>query len=77
MYYIKTATDEFMETSIDIEKIATLSRDIKVFKLSNGKIIKTNNFTFYEIVKDVPEGAVSGEVLWDYKEKDVTDRILY
>jgi hypothetical protein len=77
MYYIKTATEEFMETEITKDKILYLSRDIKVFKLSNNKIIKTNNFTFYETVKNVPDGAISGEVLWDYKEKDVTDSIVY
>jgi len=77
MYYIKTATEEFMETEITKDKILYLSRDIKVFKLSNNKIIKTNNFTFYDIVKNLPDGAISGEVLWDYKEKDVTDSIVY
>lgn len=77
MYYIKTSTNEFIETSIEKDKLQFLSRDIKVFKLSNNKIIKTNNFTFYDIVKNVPEGAISGEVLWEYKEKDVTDLLVY
>ena len=77
MYYIKTATEEFMETEITKDKILHLSRDTKVFKLSNNKVIKTNNFTFYDIVKNLPDGAISGEVLWDYKEKDVTDSIVY
>ena len=76
MYYIKAASGGFIETLIEREKIACLSRDIKVFKLSNGKVIKTNNFMFHDIVKDVPEGAICGEVLWEYKEKDVTDLIL-
>jgi len=25
----------------------------------------------------LPEGAISGEVLWDYKDKDVTDVLVY
>jgi hypothetical protein len=77
MYYIKTANGEYMETEINKEKLTYLSRDIKVFKLSNNKVIKTNNFTFFDIVKNVPEGAISGEVLWDYKERDVTEIIVY
>ena len=77
MYYIKAASGGFIETLIESEKINCLSRDVKVFKLSNGKIIKTNNFTFCDIIKDVPEGAICGEVLWEYKEKDVTDLIIY
>ena len=77
MYYIKTANGEYIETEINKEKLTYLSRDIKVFKLSNNKVIKTNNFTFFDIVKNVPEGAISGEVLWDYKERDVTEIIVY
>jgi hypothetical protein len=76
MYYIKAASGGFIETRIEHMKIECLSRDIKVFKLSNGKVIKTNNFMFHDIVKDVPEGAICGEVLWEYKEKDLTDIIL-
>ena len=77
MYYIKTATGDFIETEISSEKIVFLSRDTKVFKLSNNKVIKTNNFTFYDIVKSLPEGAISGEVLWDYKDKDITEFLVY
>ena len=77
MYYIQTSNGEYMETEINKEKLTHLSRDIKVFKLSNGKVIKTNKFTFFDIVKKMPEKAISGEVLWDYKEKDVTEFIVY
>jgi hypothetical protein len=77
MYYIRTSTGEFMETEIPTEKIQYLSRDVKVFRLSNNQVIKTNNFTFYDTVKSLPEGSISGEVLWDYKEKDVTDVLVY
>jgi hypothetical protein len=77
MYYIQTANGDFIETEINKEKLAYLSRDVKVFKLSNSKVIKTNNFTFFDIVKRVPEGAISGEVLWDYKEREVTESIVY
>ena len=77
MYYIQTANGEYIETEISKDKIMHLSRDTKVFKLSNNKVIKTNNFTFFDIVKKMPEGAISGEVLWDYKEKDVTEILVY
>jgi hypothetical protein len=77
MYYIRTSTNEFMEVEIPQKKMTYLSRDVKVFKLSNNRVIKTNNFTFYDIVKSLPEGGISGEVLWDYKEKDVTDVLVY
>ncbi len=77
MYYIQTANGDFIETEINKEKLTYLSRDIKVFKLSNSKVIKTNNFTFFDIVKRVPEGAISGEVLWDYKERDITEFLVY
>lgn len=77
MYYIQTANGDFIETEINKEKLTYLSRDVKVFKLSNNKVIKTNNFTFFDIVKRVPEGAISGEVLWDYKEREVTESIVY
>ena len=76
MYYIKAASGGFIETIIECTKIECLSRDTKVFKMSNGKVIKTNNFMFRDIVKDVPEGAICGEVLWEYKQKDLTDLIL-
>ena len=77
MYYIQTANGDFIETEINKEKLIHLSRDVKVFKLSNNKVIKTNNFTFFDIVKRVPEGAISGEVLWDYKDRDVTEFLVY
>jgi hypothetical protein len=77
MYYIQTANGDFIETEINKEKLTHLSRDVKVFKLSNSKVIKTNNFTFFDIVKRVPEGAISGEVLWDYKERDITELLVY
>jgi hypothetical protein len=77
MYYIQTANGDFIETEINKEKLTYLSRDVKVFKLSNSKVIKTNNFTFFDIVKRVPEGAISGEVLWDYKERDITEFLVY
>ena len=77
MFYIETSTGEFMETEIPTKKIQYLSRDVIVFKLSNNRVIKTNNFIFYDIVKSLPEGSISGEVLWDYKEKDVTDVLVY
>jgi hypothetical protein len=77
MYYIQTANGEYIETEINKEKLLHLSRDIKVFKLSNNRVIKTNNFTFFDIVKRVPEGAISGEVMWDYKERDVTEFLVY
>ncbi len=77
MYYIQTANGEYIETEINKEKLTHLSRDVKVFKLSNNRVIKTNNFTFFDIVKRVPEGAISGEVLWDYKERDITEFLVY
>lgn len=77
MYYIQTSNGEYIETEINKEKLIHLSRDVKVFKLSNNKVIKTNNFTFFDIVKMVPEGSISGEVLWDYKERDVTEFLVY
>ena len=77
MYYISTSTGEFIEVEIPHKKIPLLSRDVKVFKLSNDRVIKTNNYAFYDIVKSLPEGAISGEVVWDYKDKDVTDVLVY
>ena len=77
MYYILTANGDYIETEINKEKLEYLSRDTKVFKLSNNKVIKTNNFTFFDIVKKVPEGAIRGEVLWDYKEREITETIVY
>ncbi len=77
MYYIRTSTGKFMEIEIPQKKMTYLSRDVIVFKLSNDRVIKTNNFIFYDIVKSLPEGSISGEVLWDYKEKDVTDVLVY
>lgn len=77
MFYIKTSSGEFIETQITPKKLAHLSRDVKVFRLSNNQVIKTNNFTFYEIIKSLPEGSISGEVVWDYKDKDVTDVLVY
>jgi len=77
MFYTKTSSGEFIETQITPKKLAYLSRDVKVFKLSNNQVIKTNNFTFYDTVKSLPENAISGEVLWDYKDKDVTDVLVY
>ncbi len=77
MYYIQTANGDYIETEIKKEKLEYLSRDTKVFKLSNNKVIKTNNFTFFDIVKKVPEGAIRGEVLWDYKDRDITETLVY
>ena len=77
MYYIKTSTNEFIEVEIPQKKIPLLSRDVKVFRLSNNRVIKTNNFMFCDIVKSLPEGAISGEVAWDYKEREVTDVLVY
>jgi hypothetical protein len=77
MYYILTANGDYIETEINKEKLEYLSRDTKVFKLSNNKVIKTNNFTFFDIVKKVPEGAIRGEVLWDYKDRDITETLVY
>ena len=77
MFYIETSAGEFMETEIAIEKIKYLSRDVKVFKLSNNRVIKTNNFVFHDTVKRLPEGSIRGEVLWDYKERDITDTVVY
>jgi hypothetical protein len=70
MFYIETSAGEFMETEIAIEKMKYLSRNVKVFKLSN-------NFVFHETVKSLPEGSIRGEVLWDYKERDITDTVVY
>ena len=77
MYYIRTANGGYIETIIEKEKIPYLSRDIKVFKMDNNKVFKTNNYTFGDLVKNVPDGFICGEVIWDYKEKDVTDLIVY
>ena len=77
MFYIETSTGEFMETEIPTEKIQYLSRDVKVFRLSYNRVIKTNNFVFYDTVKSLPKGAICGEVVWDYKERDITDTVVY
>jgi hypothetical protein len=77
LFYTKTSSGEFIETEVTVNKITHLSRDVKVFKLSNNRIIKTNNYAFYDTVKSLPEGAISGEVLWDYKDNDVTDVLVY
>ena len=77
MYYIRTSTGKFMEIEISQKKMTYLSRDVIVFKLSNDRVIKTNNFIFYDIVKSLPEGAIRGEVVWDYKERDITDTVVY
>jgi hypothetical protein len=77
MYYIKTSDGSYIETLIQREKIPLFNRDTKVFKLSNGSIMKTNNFKFLNTVKNVPEGSIRGEILWEYKDSDVTDFIVY
>jgi hypothetical protein len=77
MYYLRAASGGFIETIIEKEKMLFLSRDVKVFKMDNNKVFKTNNYTFGDLVKNVPEGAICGEVAWDFREKDVTDTIIY
>jgi len=77
MYYIRTANGEFIETIIEKDKMDYLSREVKVFKMDNNKVFKTNNYTFGDIIKNAPESSICGNVIWEYKEKDVTDSIIY
>jgi hypothetical protein len=77
LFYVKTSNGEFLKTIIDPKCEIIFNRDIKVFKLSDGTTIKTNRFTFLESLKSLPESAISGEVIWNYQEKDVTEFLVY
>ena len=79
MFYAKTSDGNYVKTVIPDYKVPMINRDIKVFKLSNGSILKTNNQIFLEVVPKVPEGYLSADVLQDgtYKPSDITHTILY
>jgi hypothetical protein len=79
MFYTRTSDGNYVKTVIPDYKAPMINRDTKVFKLSNGSILKTNNQIFLEVVPKVPEGYLSAEVLWDgtYKPSDITHTILY
>ena len=77
MFYTKTSDGNFIETQVPPDEVPMINRDIKVFKLSNGTILKTNNQLFFEIVPEVPEGYLTAEVLWDYKPSGITHAVLY
>ena len=79
MFYTKTADGNFVKTRVPYEEVPMINRDTKVFKLSNGSLLKTNNQIFLEVVPKVPEGSLTAEVLWDgdYKESDITHTVLY
>ena len=78
-FYTKLSDGNFMMTQVSPDEVPMINRVTKVFKLSNGTIIKTNNQLFFDIVPKVPEGYLSAEILWepDYKVSDITQTILY
>jgi len=79
MFYTKTADGNYVKTRVPPDEVPIFKRDTKVFKLSNGSLLKTNNQMFLEVVSKVPEGCLTAEVLWDggYKESDITHTIMY
>jgi hypothetical protein len=77
MFYTLTYERSYVKTVIPDYEVPMVDRETKVFKLSNGSILKTNNHVFLEVVPKVPEGYLSAEVLWDYKPSDITHTMLY
>jgi len=76
-FYTKTTDGNFIATRISNYMISMINRDAKLFKLSDGTIIKSNNHVFFDIVPEIPDGSLMGEVIWDCHPDEITHTILY